>query len=589
MAFDEKVLLNIGEKFMKKVILMFAMIALTFSVFGQSKKDYFNASKAKAEQGDAESQYDLAWLYALGRGCNENKYLAFSWFKKSSENGYARAYHCLGLYYYQGIGTAIDYNKAFYWYRKAVWEDTYYDFFETKLAREGLADCFRYGRGVPQNIEVAKYWYYKAESKKLYELDAYYKPPKIVFEVCNGNNATTILSSYEIDSVKIINFIKREKHRGINVYKDGTKFCVDINNIFIYSSLDLDNHRNVIYVFTHLYGVMNSSMSSDKFVISSSLPNKNNLATIDFKSFTTSSTTSYNLRAGIKSDSKITNVSVSVNNGRGISSVISDGYDFTLNKNLTLDYGNNTITVSVTNGSGTTSKSFDVYVSTNNNNNYTTSGKRVALVIGNANYPTSPLRNPVNDATDIAAKLKILGFDVTLQNNLTHSGFETVLKNFKYKASNSDIALFYYAGHGMEIDGINYLIPIDAPIDDENQLKYKSVNANYALDMISVATKKIIILDACRNNPTRGIMHGGLGVMSATNAFFAYSTSPGKTAPDGNGRNSPYTSALLSALGYKNLTLPQLFQKVSQIVTSKNNSQIPWTSSSLVDDVILNN
>ena len=314
------------------------------------------------------------------------------------------------------------------------------------------------------------------------------------------------------------------------------------------------------------------------------------LATIEFLSASKTSSTSYNLRAGIKSDTKITNVSVIVNNvvdDRGIHSVVNDGYDFTLNKNLTLNYGNNTITVSVTNSSGTTSKSLNVYVSGNNSTAIVTE-KRVALVIGNSNYYNSPLKNPINDATDIAAKLKVLGFDVTLKTDLTNSGFENVLKNFKVKANNSDIALLYYAGHGMEIEGTNYLIPIDAPIDDNDQLKYKSVNANFALDVISGAKKKIIILDACRNNPTRSVMHGGLGVMSSTNAFFAYSTSPGKTAPDGTGRNSPYTSALLTALGYKNLTLPQLFQKVSQIVTSKNRNQIPWTSSSLVDDVILN-
>lgn len=314
------------------------------------------------------------------------------------------------------------------------------------------------------------------------------------------------------------------------------------------------------------------------------------LATIEFLSASKTSSTSYNLRAGIKSDTKITNVSVIVNNvvvdDREIHSVVNDGYDFTLNKNLTLNYGNNTITVSVTNSSGTTSKSFNVDVSANNNNYKTVSEKRVALVIGNSNYQNSPLKNPVNDATDMAAKLRSLGFQVTFKTDLSLSGFEYALSNFKSQASNADIALLYYAGHGMEIDGRNYLIPVDAPFGD--QLKYKSVDANYALDMISGSNKKIIILDACRNNPGRSINDGGLAPMSARNAFFAYSTSPGKTAPDGYGRNSPYTSALLTALSYKNLTLPQLFQEVSKIVTSKTQYQIPWTSSSLVDDVILN-
>jgi len=315
----------------------------------------------------------------------------------------------------------------------------------------------------------------------------------------------------------------------------------------------------------------------------------NNYAVINFQSSTTSSSTSYNLRAGVKSDSKITNVSVVVNNGRGIAPVTNNGYDFEINQNVSLNYGNNTITVSVTNVGGTTSKSLSVYVSGgNSNNNYQTTEKRVALVIGNAKYDKAPLKNPVNDATDLAEKLKSLGFNVTLKTDLTHYGFDNALKTFQSQANGCDVALIYYAGHGMEDEGITYLIPTDAPIYDEDKIKYESVDANYMLKMVSGAKNKIIILDACRNRPGRGVLHGGIGVLSATNAFFAYSTSSGKTAPDGVGRNSPYTAALLSALDVKNLTLPQLFQKVSQSVTAKNKNQIPWTSSSLIDDIILN-
>lgn len=318
----------------------------------------------------------------------------------------------------------------------------------------------------------------------------------------------------------------------------------------------------------------------------SALPH-NQLSTITFTSSTTSSTTSYNLRAGIKSSCKITNISVSVNNARGIDVVVNDGNDFTLNRNLQLNYGSNTITVSVTNCAGTTTK--NLVVNVQGNLPPQPSNRRVAIVIGNSNYPKAPLTNPVNDATDMAAILRTLGFDVTLKTDLTHSGFENALKNFKYKADNSDVALLYYAGHGMEIDGNNYLIPVDAPINDIDQLKYKSVDAYYALDILSGAKKKIIILDACRNNPsTRGALHGGLAAMNATNALIAYSTSPGKTAADGSGRNSPYTYALLNALNNKNLTLPQLFQMVAKNVSAQKTGQIPWYVSSLVEDVILN-
>lgn len=319
------------------------------------------------------------------------------------------------------------------------------------------------------------------------------------------------------------------------------------------------------------------------------IPSPNQLATITFLSPTTSTSTTYNLKAGVKSSTQITSKSVSVNGTsipRGLNVINNNGYDLEINQTISLNRGNNTITVSITNGSGTASKSLNVYVS---DKSTPPTEKRVALVIGNSNYPQAPLTNPVNDATDMAAKLRLLGFDVTLQTNLSHSGFDNALKSFKSKANYCDVALLYYAGHGMEIDGNNYLIPVDAPINDIDQLKYKSVDAYYALDILSGAKKKIIILDACRNNPsTRGALHGGLAAMNATNALIAYSTSPGKTAADGSGRNSPYTYALLNALNNKNLTLPQLFQMVAKNVSAQKTGQIPWYVSSLVEDVILN-
>lgn len=317
----------------------------------------------------------------------------------------------------------------------------------------------------------------------------------------------------------------------------------------------------------------------------------NELATITFLSPTTSKSTIYNLKAGVNSTTQITSKIITVNgSSRGLNVVNNNGYDLDINEFVTLNRGNNTINVSITNGSGTTTKSLNVYVTEENSTPTPIwSDKRVALVIGNSDYATAPLQNPVNDATDLAAKLKQLGFDVTLQTNLSHSGFETALKDFKDKVNNSDVALLFYAGHGMEINGKNYLIPIDAPIRDLDQLKYKSVDAYYALDILAGAKKKIVILDACRNNPaTRDVMHGGLAAMNAKNAVIAYSTSPGMIALDGNGRNSPFSSALLNALDTKNLTLPQLFQKVGQFVNNTNPDQTPWYVSSLMEDVILN-
>ncbi len=302
--------------------------------------------------------------------------------------------------------------------------------------------------------------------------------------------------------------------------------------------------------------------------------NTNQLATINFLSPTSTSSTSYNLQAGIKSSSKITNVSVTVN--RGIHSVNNDGYDFTLNKTLTLNPGNNTITVSVANGAGTTTKTLTVYVQSS------PTEKKVALVIGNARYRNSPLENPANDANDVAARLRNLGFEVILKTDLTNNGFKTTIDNFRYKTNNCDVALLFYAGHGMEIDSKNYLIPVDASsICENNQLKNESVDADYILNAMSGANKKIVILDACRNNPCRSILHSpGFTKMNSPNSFFIYSTSSGSSAQDlgNNKRNSPFTEAFLSALNYKNLKLEELFYRISNSV---QNAQKPDHSSTM--------
>lgn len=477
----------------------------------------------------------------------------FFYYKARAERGDANAQAWVAKAYYEGLWNVTKNGQlAYYWAAKS-------DAQNNDWGSYFLACCYSNGIGVTQDYNKAYSLFVKSFQNSGGKNGGAAFDLGCCYLYARGTTANYQQAFYYFKTAYELN----------SGYIDWYAFCYENG---------YGTDKNIQYALS-LYRKSNSEFAKQRMIIIG-----DRLASVNFLSSTSSTSISYNLRAGIKSDSKITNVSVSVNNARGINAVENDGYDFTLNKNLTLNYGNNTITVSVTNASGTTSKSLNVYVSGG-----TPSEKRVALVVGNSNYRNSPLKNPVNDATDIAAKLKVLGFDVTLKTDLSNYGFETALNSFKQKASGSDIALFFYAGHGMEIDGTNYLIPVDAPIGDDNQLKYKSVNANYVLDILSGAKKKIIILDACRNNPSsRSVLHGGLGVMSATNAFFAYSTSPGKTAPDGAGRNSPYTSALLSALNDRNLTLPQLFQKVSRIVTSNSNSQIPWTSSSLIEDVILN-
>jgi uncharacterized protein (TIGR02145 family) len=219
--------------------------------------------------------------------------------------------------------------------------------------------------------------------------------------------------------------------------------------------------------------------------------------------------------------------------------------------------------------------------------------KRLALVIGNGNYLGSTLANPENDAKAMANVLKRLGFEVEEYEDLSQSKMKKAIDEFGAKLKGKDVGLFYYAGHGIQSNGINYLIPVDAELSFEKQVEYDCVQLDRILAFMEESETKtnIIILDACRNNPfeknwSRSIGEKGLAFMNAPKgSFIAYATSPGSTASDGGGRNGLYTSAILESIIAPDLTINQIFQKVRTIVIQKSNQQqTPWDASSLTGD-----
>ena len=217
--------------------------------------------------------------------------------------------------------------------------------------------------------------------------------------------------------------------------------------------------------------------------------------------------------------------------------------------------------------------------------------KRLALIIGNGMYENGGiLANPENDANDIGARLQALGFDVMLHNNLDQRGFKVAIDEFGEKLAGYDVGLFYYAGHGIQVKGNNYLIPVDANLKSENDVEYDCVNAGRLLAKMEDAgsTTNIIILDACRDNPFerswRRSTHGmGLAFMTApAGSLISYATSPGATASDGGGRNGLFTTALLEYIDEPNLSLLEMFQKVRTYVRENSDGdQVPWESTSL--------
>lgn len=215
---------------------------------------------------------------------------------------------------------------------------------------------------------------------------------------------------------------------------------------------------------------------------------------------------------------------------------------------------------------------------------------RVALVIGNSAYPgVGALRNPVNDATDMAAKLRTLGFEVILRTDLRQKEMLRALTEFGERIQPGSEALFFYAGHGMQVRGRNFLIPVDADIRSEASVSSEAVDMDQLLDKLTPARLSLVILDACRNNPfERSVRGGGQGlaqINAPTGTLIAYATAPGKVAADGEGRNGRYTEELLAAIDIPGIKVEDVFKRVrAHVVSKSNDAQTPWESSSLTGD-----
>ena len=220
---------------------------------------------------------------------------------------------------------------------------------------------------------------------------------------------------------------------------------------------------------------------------------------------------------------------------------------------------------------------------------------RVALVVGNGAYHRiSALRNPVNDAELMAGTLRGLGFDVSVATDATQQEFKSAIRDFgrRLRTAGSDaVGLFFYAGHGVQSGEHNYLVPLDAPIEEEADLEFEAVPARWVLSRMEAAGNalNVVILDACRNNPFKGGFRSGLRGLTRmpapTGSLIAYSAGPGQAAEDGDGRNSPYTLALAEALEVPGLKVEEVFKRVRNTVLKQVGlGQTPWEESSLRGD-----
>jgi hypothetical protein len=232
----------------------------------------------------------------------------------------------------------------------------------------------------------------------------------------------------------------------------------------------------------------------------------------------------------------------------------------------------------------------------------TSAQERVALVIGNGAYQhAATLPNPANDATDIANALRQIGFVVVEGRDLDRRAMEDKIREFGRKLDRAKLALFFYAGHGMQVAGRNHLLPVDARLERAGDLNFETIDVNLVLTQMEAEKRvNLVFLDACRNNPlarsfaprlgtrSTSVGQGLASLQSALGTLIAYATQPDNVALDGDGRNSPFTTALLKHIHTPGLEISSLMKRVrSDVVAATQEQQVPWDHSSLTGEVVL--
>jgi hypothetical protein len=225
--------------------------------------------------------------------------------------------------------------------------------------------------------------------------------------------------------------------------------------------------------------------------------------------------------------------------------------------------------------------------------------KRVALVIGNAAYTSAPrLRNTLNDADEMSAALKVMGFEVVDGRDLNKEAMDRILTRFARELQGAEAALFYYAGHGLQFLGQNYLVPVDAKVEDEFGLRFEATKLEDVISTLSAINGvRILVLDACRNNPFTqrlarswgargvGLDRGLVRIERSQGMLIAYATQPNEVAEDGDGRNSPFTAALVEEIKRPGLEVATIFRHVqTRVNEASGGRQMPELSLSLLGE-----
>lgn len=535
-----------------------------------------------ANHGNVDGQYLLAKLYEYRL---KNYEQSFYWYLQAANQGYAAAERETGRMYTLGLGVNLDYTEAFNWYTKAAEKGDAY-------AQNNLGALYGNGNGVKQDGEKALYWINEAVNQGL-------------------TDAISSLGTLYHEGIGV----KQDFQKAAQLYTEAAQLgdaCAQHNLAMCYYEgngveQDLDKAEELLgqaagqgfaYAITNLKELFGVDYAEEL----QSRQNARKLASINWACKDETSTDgTYNLKAVVASESKIEEVNVYVNGNmmRGLNTVKEDGHTMVIDKTVNLADGQNTIVIEVRNATGVNKENRKVsYIP--EKKVASVQERRLALVMGNSEYEDVSMRlqNPVNDAKAFATKLENLDFTVITAYDKSRIKMMEAVDNFIMQAKDYDVALVFYAGHGLEYMGENYLVPVDVCLKSNEELEWKGVQLNTAI-MNKLANLqcriKIAVLDACRNN-IGGSWEHSIGKRGFNTKNYpkgvttAFSTSAGAIAFDGiGGGHSPYMKAWLEVLDEPNLLLEICLKRVIQkCLAATNNQQHPCNEWSCPYDFYFN-
>ncbi len=555
--------------------------------FDAKEKYYGNASYRMGRYYEKKDKFDKA------------KY----WYEKSSNHGNSDAMYQLGQYYYYGYGIGINYKKAIDWYTAAAEAGNRY-------AQGMLGYLYDAGENVKKDEHQAMYWYKRAALKLLstamHNMAIYYYYGTTNGKTIEKNDANAFSwfrraarGRYYPDAQMVAYMYEK----GIGVDKDIKKAQCWYTIAAIANPNDDRNTSNLARLGGSMDAQMRKAIIYDKPQIEIVYESEKAAEALQ------------DVLVDVTANCKIDSVHLLLNR-----QIVGRRFTFTPDTlfgnnmlesfEVKLSSGKNVLTAEAYTQSGkiectkyidyseeiTTSSPFTI-----NKDSEFTQGllpeKRIALVIGNTNYTGDKrLKNPGNDADAIAAKLSTLGFDVIIKKNLGKKATLTAINEFKKKTKNYEVALFYYAGHGISVSGVNYIIPIDAECPEPESVEDDCINLGRVLSSMESCKMKIAMFDACRNNPfqrswrirgenTRGFVQ----MNSPRGTLVSFATAPGETASDGYGKHSPYALAVLEVLDIKGLPLGEFFQRVrNRVLELTKNGQVTWESNSTLGNFFFN-